>query len=166
MKRHLIRIDKRIEHFLYVFGHTTHGVTLGCVFIWFGSLKLVGQETATSLIAKTIYFGSPEIMVPLLGAWEVLIGLCMFFHHLHRVAFVLLAIRLPGTVLALVLKPEACFVVPPYIPTIEGQYIIKDIMLLSAAAVMGGYVSQKPHRLRKAAKRIRLQRQGQPRPAE
>ncbi|MEO1534743.1 MAG: hypothetical protein AAFS11_04170 [Planctomycetota bacterium] len=158
MKRHLIRIDRRIEHFLYVFGHTTHGVTLGLVFIWFGSLKVVGQETATSIIGKTIYLGSPEIMVPLLGGWEIAIGLCMFFHSLHRVAFVLLAIRMPGTVLALVLKPEACFVVFPYIPTIAGQYIIKDLMLLSAAAVMGGYVSQKPHRLRKAVKHIKTAR--------
>lgn len=151
MRRHLIRIDRRIEHLLYVFGHRTHGVTLGCVFIWFGALKVVGQETATSIIAKTVYLGSPEVTVPILGGWEIAIGVTLFFHRLHRVAFVLLAIRMPGTVLALVLKPEACFVVPPFIPTIAGQYIIKDLMLLSAAAVMGGYVRQKPHRLGRAA---------------
>lgn len=147
MKPILQRIDRRIEHALYVFGHTTHGITLGCVFIWFGLLKVLGQETATSIIAKTIYLGSPEIMVPILGGWEIAIGVTMFFHRLHRIAFILLAIRMPGTILALVLKPEACFIVAPFVPTIAGQYIIKDLMLLSAAAVMGGYVRQKPHRL-------------------
>lgn len=150
MRHRLARLDRRIEHWLYVFGHRTHGVTLGLVFIWFGSLKVVGQETATSIIGETIYFGSPEVMVPILGGWEIAIGVTMFFHSLHRIAFVLLAIRMPGTILALVLKPEACFVVAPYVPTIAGQYIIKDLMLLSAAAVMGGYVRQKPHRLAKA----------------
>ncbi|MGP1271806.1 MAG: hypothetical protein ACTS22_00585 [Phycisphaerales bacterium] len=143
----LRRIDRRIEHALYVVGHSTHGITLGCVFIWFGMLKVLGQETATSIIAKTVYFGNPEVTVPILGGWEVAIGVTLLFHRLHRIALVLLAIRLPGTVLALVLRPEACFVVAPYIPTIAGQYIIKDLLLFSAAAVMGGYVRQKPHRL-------------------
>ncbi|MEM8758081.1 MAG: hypothetical protein AAGF47_09905 [Planctomycetota bacterium] len=147
MKRHLIRIDERIANSLYVFGHKSHGFTLGLVFVWFGTLKVIGQKTATSIIAETIYFGSPEVMIPILGAWEIMIGLTLIVHKLHRVALLLLAIRLPGTVLALVLKPEACFVDPPFVPTIAGQYIIKDLMLLSAAAVMGGYVSEHPHRL-------------------
>ncbi len=147
MKDLLSKIDRRIEHWLYVFGHSTHGFTLGCVFIWFGSLKVAGQKTATSIIAETIYFGDPEVVVPALGVWEILIGVTLIFHKLHRVALVLLLIRLPGTLLALVLKTDACFVSVPLVPTIAGQYIIKDLMLLSAAAVMGGYVSHKPHRM-------------------
>ncbi|MEM9165734.1 MAG: hypothetical protein AAGB48_01780 [Planctomycetota bacterium] len=147
MKHRILGIDRRIEQALYVFGHSTHGFTLGMVFIWFGTLKVAGQKTATSIIAETIYFGSPEVMVPVLGAWEILIGITLIIHKLHRVALILLVVRMPGTVLALILKPEACFVEVPLVPTIAGQYIIKDLMLLSAAAVMGGYVREKPHRL-------------------
>ena len=147
MGERLRRIDRHIEHALYVVGHYTHGITLGCVFIWFGLLKVLGQETATSIIAKTVYLGSPEVTVPVLGGWEVAIGVTLLFHRLHRIALMLLAIRLPGTILALVLKPEVCFIDAPFIPTIAGQYIIKDLLLFSAAAVMGGYVRHKPHRL-------------------
>ncbi|MFG0326299.1 MAG: hypothetical protein ACF8SC_03400 [Phycisphaerales bacterium JB037] len=147
MRTHWHRIDRRIEHWLYVFGHTTHPIALGLVFIWFGVLKLLGAQTATSIIATTIYFGDPKLMVPVLGAWEIAIGVCLVWRRLHRVALLLLAIRLPGTLLALILRADACFVEVPFVPTIAGQYIIKDLLLFTAAAVVGGYVTRPPHRL-------------------
>lgn len=152
----LKRIDRKIEGWLYVMGHTTHGVTLGLIFMWFGLLKVFGVKTATSILAQTIYFGDPDTMVRILGGWECAIGICLVFHSLHRVALLLLLIRLPGTILALILKPEVCFEVAPWIPSIQGQYIIKDLMLFSAAAVMGGYVRRKPSRIRALRRAMRL----------
>jgi uncharacterized membrane protein YphA (DoxX/SURF4 family) len=158
------RIDRRIEACLYRLGHTTHGATLGIVFIWFGLLKVFEIKTATSILAQTIYFGDPDLMVRILGGWEIAIGICLIFHKLLRLALLLLAIRLPGTVLALVFKSDVCFEVAPWIPSIQGQYIIKDFMLFSAAAVMGGYVGRHPSRLRalQRAERIRKIQQQQP----
>jgi len=132
---------------MYVFGHTTHPIALGVVFVWFGGLKLFGAETATSVIAETVYLGEPELTVPILGAWEMAIGACLLIRRLHRLALLLLAVRVPGTVLALVLKPDVCFVEVPLVPTVAGQYIIKDLLLLTVAAVVGGYVRRRPHRL-------------------
>lgn len=122
------------------YGHPAHVLALAAVFIWFGLLKIVGEKTATTLIAHTVYVGSPDLVVPLLGWWEVAIGVCLIVRPLIRIALLLLVIRLPGTVLALVLLPDVCFVSPPWIPTIEGQYLIKDLAIFGAALVIGGSV--------------------------
>lgn len=134
------RVDRAIATFMERFGHAAHRLTLGGVFIWFGLLKQFGVETATSLLARTIYFGSPEFMVPILGWWEVAIGVTLIVRPLVRIALLLLIIRLPGTFLALVLLPDICFTSVPWAPTVEGQYLVKDMMLFGAALVIGGTV--------------------------
>ena len=50
---------------MHVFGHRTHAAGLGIVFVWFGMLKVFGEETATGLVAKTIYWQ----LVDGAGAW-------------------------------------------------------------------------------------------------
>jgi uncharacterized membrane protein YkgB len=60
------------------------------------------------------------------------------------VAILLLALQMPGTMLPLVLLPEVCFTQPPFGLTLEGQYIIKNLVLIGAALVVGGTVRAKP----------------------
>lgn len=55
---------------------------------------------------------------------------------LHRLAVLLLLVRLPGTLLALVLLPEVTFAGSPLVPTPEGQYLLKDLALFGAALVI------------------------------
>lgn len=133
-------LDLAITRFMRQWGHGLHRVLLGGLFIWFGLLKVFGHKSATSIIAETIYVGAPERVVPVLGIWEALIGLCLIYKPLLRVALLLLAIRLPGTLLALILKPDVCWTVTPLVPTIQGQYLIKDFILFAAAMVIGGAV--------------------------
>ncbi len=134
--------DRRVADWMEQWGHRIHRFTLAIVFLWFGALKVAGYESATSLIAHTVYFSSPEIVVPILGLWEVLIGICLMVHRLLRVALLLLAIRLIGTLLALVLKSDVCFVEFPWVPSLEGQYLVKDFLLFGAALVIGGTVRE------------------------
>ena len=136
----LDRFDLNISRWMYQRGHRLDRLALGTVFIWFGALKVAGFESATSIIAKTIYFGSPEAMTTLLGAWEIAIGVFLIWRPFIRVALLLLAVRLPGTFLALVLRPDVCWTDTPFVPTIQGQYLIKDLILFSAAMVIGGTV--------------------------
>lgn len=126
------------------YGHFIHRVTLGLVFVWFGTLKVAGVSTATSIIAHTVYIGSPKVTVPILGLWEALIGACLIIRPLVRIALLLLAVRLPGTLLALLIMHETCFQAAPWAPTVEGQYLIKDLMLFGAAMVIGGTVRSEP----------------------
>jgi len=52
-------------------------ISLGIVFAWFGALKLFGESPANDVITKTIYWFDPNIFIPILGVWEVAIGVCL-----------------------------------------------------------------------------------------
>lgn len=73
----LERVDDRVVGFLERYGHRLHRRSLGLLFVWLGLLKPMGHETATSLLAHIIHWGSPETTVVVLGWWEVAIGLAM-----------------------------------------------------------------------------------------
>jgi len=134
-------IDARIADWMERWGHFLHRVSLGMLFAWFGLLKVFGYKSATSLIAQAVYLGPTEVTTAALGVWEAAIGACLIVRPLVRVALLLLAVRLPGTLLALALKADVCFD-QAWAPTIVGQYLIKDALLFSAAMVIGGTVRE------------------------
>jgi len=119
-------------------------ISLAVIFIWFGALKPFRISPADELIEKTVYWFDPNVFIPILGIWEVLIGVCLLFRPLIRVALFLLLLQMPGTFLPLVLLPETCFTHVPWAPTMEGQYIIKNLVLISAAIVVGSTVRERP----------------------
>ncbi len=129
----------------------THGITLtrialGVVFLWFGAIKFVpGWSPAEELAGRTIEritFGAvpAEVGVPILAAWESLIGIGLLAGRFLRVTLLLLFAQMPGTLLPLVLFPAETFTAFPYAPTMEGQYIIKNVVLIGAAIVVGATV--------------------------
>jgi uncharacterized membrane protein YkgB len=143
----------------------SHGVTLlrysvAIVFVWFGLLKPLGVSPARELVERTVYWVDPQWFIPCLGWWEVLIGVCMLSRPLIRAAIALLALQMPGTFLPLVLLPDVCFVHVPWAPTLEGQYIIKNLVLISAAIVIGGTVGAR----RRVIERRRGRAQAEPFP--
>lgn len=111
--------------------------SLAIIFIWFGALKPFGQSPAVELVTKTVYWFDPQIFIPILGVWEMAIGICLLFRPLLRVGLFLLAVQMPGTFLPLVLLPEVCFTTFPFDLTLEGQYIIKNLVLIGAGLVVG-----------------------------
>jgi uncharacterized membrane protein YkgB len=112
-------------------------ISLGVIFIWFGALKPLGNSPANDLIIKTVYWFNPDIFIPILGIWEIVIGLCLLYTPFIRAGLFLLALQMPGTFLPLILLPEVCFVNFPFDLTLEGQYIIKNLVLIGAAIVVG-----------------------------
>ena len=60
-------------------------ISLAVTFIWFGALKPFSDSPAEDLIEKTVYWFNPEVFVPILGYWEMAIGLCLIFTPLIRV---------------------------------------------------------------------------------
>jgi uncharacterized membrane protein YkgB len=113
-------------------------VAIAVVFVWFGALKLFGISPAGELVAATVYVVDPALFVPVLGFWEVVIGLCLLYRPLIRLGIFLLFIQLLGTFLPIVLLPEVVFTTFPYGLTVEGQYIIKNLVIIGAALVIGG----------------------------
>lgn len=66
----------------------------------------------------------------------------MLYRPLIRVGLLLLFVQLPGTFLPLVLLPDVVFTAIPYGLTVEGQYIIKNLVIIGAALVIGGTVRE------------------------
>lgn len=141
----LDHLDRQIAAFMRHYGLILLRYSLAVVFIWFGALKVVWMSPAEELVRNTVYWMDPEIFIPILGVWEMLIGACLLFRPLIRVALPLLFLQMPGTVLPLFLLPEVCFTVIPFGLTMEGQYIIKNLTLVSAALVVGGSVRGRLH---------------------
>lgn len=111
---------------------------LAVVFIWFGALKLWAASPADDLVRRTVYWVSPEIFMPVLGIWEMAIGVCLAFPRLLRAGIALLFLQMPGTFLPMIVLPEVCWVKFPFVLTMEGQYIVKNLVIIGAALVLGG----------------------------
>ena len=138
--RWLDETDLGIARWMGRWGPLCLRISLGVIFIWFGALKPLGMSPAADLVARTVYWVDPGWFLPFLGWWEVGIGICLLIRPLIRVAILLLFLQMPGTALPLVLLPEVCFVHVPFGLTMEGQYIVKNLVLISAALVIGGGV--------------------------
>jgi uncharacterized membrane protein YkgB len=121
-------------------------VSLGIVFFWFGVLKFFpGVSEAEGLATDTISvltFGllTPALSIYILAVWECLIGLGLIFGLFMRATLLLLWLQMLGTITPLFLFPAEAFSQFPYAPTLEGQYIIKNIVLISAGLVIGATV--------------------------
>jgi len=115
-------------------------LSLGVIFIWFGALKPLGMSPEAELIQRTVYWLPPTIVFPVLGIWEVAIGIGLIYKPMLRIALLLLLVELPGTFLPLVLLPDVCFNSIPFGLSLEGQYIIKNLFLVAAAFAIGSQV--------------------------
>ena len=139
-------IDVRLTRWMAHNGLTLLRISLGVVFLWFGVLKFFpGMSPADDLAARTIQTLSggaigPAVSLPVLATWESLIGLGLLFGKAMRAVLLLLAVQMLGTLTPLVLFPDEVFNRIPFAPTLEGQYIIKNAVLISAAIVLGATV--------------------------
>lgn len=133
-------LDRVISRTMWRVGMPIMRIAVGTMFVWFGLLKIFGISPAEDLVAATVVILHPDLFVPLLGFWEVAIGICFLSRSLIRIGILLLFLQLPGTFLPLILVPEAVYTAFPYGLTVEGQYIIKNLVIIGAALVIGGTV--------------------------
>ncbi len=146
LSRSYDRIDTALTGWMARNGIRLLRLSLGVVFLWFGFLKFFpGLSPAQTLAGNTIStlsFGllAPEPAVSILAAWECLVGVGLITGYLLRVTLFLFWLQMLGTVTPLFLFPEQCFTVAPIAPTLEGQYIIKNLILVTAGLVIGATV--------------------------
>jgi uncharacterized membrane protein YkgB len=140
------KADKRITRFMADHGITAVRISLGIVFLWFGALKFFpGMSPATDLAVRTIRVLtggalSDSAAVYILATWECVIGLGLIGGRFLRAILLLLWLQMAGTLMPLIFFPAEVFQVIPWVPTLEGQYIIKNVVLISAAIVIGATV--------------------------
>lgn len=140
-------IDARIASTMRRWGVPALRVSLAVIFVWFGVLKPLGLSPAEDLVLATVGWMPllrPDQWLAVIGWWEVAIGLTFLHRATLRLAIALLALQMVGTFLPLVLLPEIAFQPGriPFGPTLEGQYIVKNLLILSAALVVGGTVGR------------------------
>lgn len=135
------KIDRALTRWMARYGLTVLRLGMGVVFFWFGALKLFpGLSPAEELVRNTTYFVDPDLFLPVLAIWEMLIGAGLLIGKYLRLTLLLLFTQMIGTALPLVVLPQAVWTVFPFGLTLEGQYIIKNLVIIGAALVLGATV--------------------------
>jgi uncharacterized membrane protein YphA (DoxX/SURF4 family) len=140
------RTDRRITRWMADHGLLLLRIALGVVFFWFGALKLFpGASPAEELAGRTIErltLGAvpTATALPILAIWEVAIGVGLFIGRGMRITLLLLFVQMLGTITPLFLFPSETFTTFPLAPTLEGQYILKNVVIVASAIVLGATV--------------------------
>lgn len=110
------------------------------VYFWFGALKVFDLSPASpmvlELLARTMPFFPPDKFLIFFGLFEALVGILFLIPRFTKLAILLLFGHMFTTIMPL-------FIMPNYtwdsflVPTMEGQYIIKNILIISLAVVLG-----------------------------
>jgi putative oxidoreductase len=136
----------RAEHALTAlasrYGAPALRVTLALTFLWFGALKITNDTPVGAFVADTVSWipgVSGSWFVPFLGVVEVLLGTALLVGRGLRIVLPLLFAHLAGTFLALATQPEVTFQGGnPAMLTTEGEFVVKNLILLSAVLVLYG----------------------------
>ena len=161
----LDRIDARVTAWMARHGVAFTRIALGVIFLWFGIIKFVPDlSPASDLATRTMTrltggMVPPALALKVLAGWEVLIGLGLLSGAFLRITLLLLFVQMTGTMLPLFFFPHETFRFFPYAPTLEGQYIIKNLVLVAAAIVVGATV--RGGRLTSAPVGTRVTRKGE-----
>jgi putative oxidoreductase len=137
-----VTLEENLHAALVRHGISALRITVGAVFLGFGFLKFFpGVSPAQNLSIKTIElltFGVVpwEVGLRAIAVLECFIGICLLSKRWMRLAVWLLAIELVGILAPLVLLPGRLFSGPHHAPTLEGQYVLKDFILVAAGMVI------------------------------
>jgi len=139
MKTDIKRLDLRIIHAFQKISPAMSKFAFFIVFFWFGILKVFSLSPANPLVSalleRTMPFMTFGTFIVLFGLFEMLIGVLFLFPKTERIVFPLLAIHMLTTVLPLMLLPQVAWTAP-FVPTLEGQYMIKNVALIALAMAM------------------------------
>ncbi|MBN1176001.1 hypothetical protein JXA48_05140 [Candidatus Woesearchaeota archaeon] len=142
-KKTIQNIESKIETWMDNHGLLFLRISLAIVFFWFGILKPLGLSPAADLVYATAFWFSPHTFLLIVGWWEVIIGITLLFRKTLPIGIILLFAQMIGTFLPLVLLPQVVFVKFPFVLSMEGQYIFKNLVLISAGIVVGGTLHYK-----------------------
>ena len=138
-------IDTRILHILNRSALPMLRVSLAIVFLWFGGLKITGETPVSELVANTVYWLDPSWFVPLLGVFELIVGVGLLLGRALRLVLALFVLQMLGTFLVLVVQPDIAFQeANPLLLTTEGEFVIKNLVLLSAGLLIGSRLKALP----------------------
>jgi uncharacterized membrane protein YkgB len=110
--------------------------SIAIIYIWFGILKPFDSSPAADLVANSIYFLPREPFFIFLGIWETILGIMFLFPKLTKITFWIFILHMGGTFTPFITLTDTVFTTFPYGFSLEGQYIVKNIVLISAAVAI------------------------------
>lgn len=120
-------------------------IALGVVYTQFGAMKIVGMSPTGDLVKKTVFWFKPEIFIPVLGLYEVLIGVGLLIKRLIPCTIVLLLLHIVATFYSIFILKNSHFEELPYELILVGQYIIKNLVLVAGAFIIAGKYNKEYH---------------------
>lgn len=135
-------IENMLHSMLVRHSVTALRVAVGLVFLGFGVLKFFPGVSPAQGLAKTtvelLTFGlvAGGVGLVVIALLECFIGICLLANRWMRLAVWLLAGQLVGVLAPIVLLTDRLFAGPHHAPTLEGQYVLKDIILVAAGMVI------------------------------
>lgn len=135
-KQKLEAADLQIISFLRTHYVLIARIAIFIVFFWFGALKLLGLSPAgplaEALTERTIGLEYFDVLYVFLSVIECLIGILFLFPRAIRIVFPLLLVHMVVVCSPLLLVPDLVWT-SWFVPTLEGQYIIKNIIIVALA---------------------------------
>lgn len=140
---HIDTYDDKIIHFLRRISMLASRIALFVVFFWFGILKVFELSPAGPLVIdllnRTIPFMDPGLFLQLFGGYEMLIGLIFLIPKWERGAIALLVPHMVATFGPLLFLPQVTWS-GFLVPTLEGQYIIKNLVIIAVAIGLAAHL--------------------------
>ena len=138
-----LKTDDRVLEVLQRVSIHALRISLGVVFVWFGALKVAGESPVSDLVARTVYWFDPDVVVPALGCMEIVVGSLLLANRVLRLALGLFAAQMVGTFLVFVVLPDVAFRDGNlFMLTVEGEFVVKNLVLLAAGMVVGSQVPE------------------------
>ncbi len=117
-------------------------IALGIIFLWFGLLKLFGESPVHDFVKTTTPFLGSGLGWQVLGIFEVALGAGLIIKFFPRILLSALILHMVGTFTTFFTAPEMMFRTYPWLLTLEGEFVVKNLVL-----AMGGLIvlSATPH---------------------
>lgn len=141
MKRLIAKFDRVVINDLRKLEVPLARTAIFIVYFWFGALKVIGASPAGPLVHE-LFKKTMPLPIPFptfyvcFALFEMAIGVIFLIRGWERLAILLLTAHLITTAMPLVFLPDITW--QGFLaPTLEGQYIIKNILIVAAAVVIG-----------------------------
>ena len=111
--------------------------SIGIIYIWFGLLKFFPELSPADGLAKqtisliTFGFIPEKISIIMLAIIEVSIGLLLVFNYQLKKVIIAALVHLLMTFIPVLFFPDISFEAP-FVLTLVGQYIMKNIVIICA----------------------------------
>lgn len=144
LRKYLAIFDSIFIDTMRQYGVPVLRISLAIVFLWFGALKVVNASPVHDLILST-YPSFPEpFFIVFLGVWEIVIGIGLLFKIFLRLTLALLWLQMGGIFFGFFLTPSLYFFSHnPFLLSSNGEFVIKNFVLVAASLVIGGQEVQK-----------------------